>query len=41
MAYAYPTFTSKLRNTTGNTVPPIEEEKALIPSAVDRLFLNQ
>lgn len=32
---------SKLRNTTGNTVPPIEEANAFIPSAVDRLFLNQ
>ena len=41
MSGAYPIAMSKLRNTTGSTVPPIEEAKALIPSAVDRLFLNQ
>ena len=41
MICAYPTATSKLLNITGNTIPPIEEEKAMIPSAVDSLFLNQ
>ena len=33
--------TFKLRNTTGNTVPPIDDAKEIIPNAVDRLFLNQ
>jgi hypothetical protein len=31
----------KLRNTTGNTVPPIDEANEAIPMAVDRLLLNQ
>ena len=33
--------TIKLRNTTGNTVPPIEEANEIIPKAVDCLLLNQ
>lgn len=37
----YPMATFKLRNTTGNTVPPIDDAKEIIPNAVDRLFLNQ
>ena len=34
-------LTFKLRNATGNTVPPIDEANAIIPRADDRLFLNQ
>ena len=33
--------TFKLRNATGNRVPPIDEATETIPSAVDRLLLNQ
>ena len=33
--------TFKLRNTTGNTVPLMDDAKEIIPNAVDRLFLNQ
>jgi hypothetical protein len=33
--------TFKLRNATGNTVPPIDEANEIIPKAVDRLLLNQ
>jgi hypothetical protein len=33
--------TFKLRNATGNTVPPIDEANAIIPRAVARLLLNQ
>ena len=33
--------TFKLRNATGNTVPPIDDANEIIPRAVDRLFLNQ
>jgi len=31
----------KLRNATGNTVPPIDDAKDIIPKTVDRLLLNQ
>jgi hypothetical protein len=31
----------KLRNVTGNTVPPTDEADEIIPRAVDRLLLNQ
>ena len=41
MTCAYPMVTFKLRNTTENTAPPIDDTKETIPSAVDRLFLNQ
>jgi hypothetical protein len=41
MACAYPIATFKLRNATGNRVPPIDEANATIPRAVDRLLLNQ
>ena len=33
--------TFKLRNATGNTVPPIDEANEIIPKAVDSLLLNQ
>ena len=33
--------TFKLRNATGNKVPPIDEANEIIPKAVDRLLLNQ
>jgi hypothetical protein len=38
---AYPMVTFKLRNATGNTVPPMDEANEIIPKAVDRLLLNQ
>jgi hypothetical protein len=38
---AYPIVTFKLRNTTGITVPPIDDAKEQIPNAVACLFLNQ
>ena len=38
---AYPMATFKLRKATGNTVPPIDDAKEIIPNAVDRLCLNQ
>jgi len=38
---AYPMVAFKLRNATGNTVPPIDAENEIIPKAVDTLFLNQ
>jgi len=41
MACMYPTVAFKLRNATGNTVPPIDDAKDMIPNAVDRLLLNQ
>jgi hypothetical protein len=41
IARAYPMVTFKLRNTTGNTVPPIDEANEIIPKAVDNLLLNQ
>jgi hypothetical protein len=41
IACAYPMVTFKLRNATGNTVPPIDEANEIIPRAVDRLLLNQ
>ena len=33
--------TLKLRNTTGNNVPLIDDAKEIIPNAVDRRLLNQ
>ena len=39
--HAYPTISVKLRNTTGNNVPPMDDVKATTPKAVPRLFLNQ
>ena len=33
--------TFKLRNATGNTVPPTDEANEIIPKAVDCLLLNQ
>ena len=33
--------TFKLRNATGNTVPPTEEANEMIPKAVECLLLNQ
>ena len=41
IACAYPMATFKLRNATGNTVPPTDEANEIIPRAVDRLLLNQ
>jgi hypothetical protein len=39
--HAYPTISVKLRNNTGNNVPPMDDVKATTPKAVPRLFLNQ
>ena len=41
IACTYPTVAFKLRNATGNTVPPIDDAKDIIPNAVSRLLLNQ